>query len=230
MLPHQDYNYDILAIGAHPDDVEHCIGGTLIQLGDQGKSICIAHMTHGESGTFGSREKRDAEATAAAKYMNADVRWLDFVDTRIEDNLEARLQMIKFIREIRPRMILCQYYEFPLMHHDHEATGQIVRNSFRMCRFKNVDTGNDPFWIPNIAYYLLPHHLRPSFVIDVTDVHERWLEMANLYDSQLDAIPGYKDRLLGHKHAAGYMIDAPLGEAFYCDRPLIANTIDITQL
>jgi LmbE family N-acetylglucosaminyl deacetylase len=230
MLPDQTYNYDILAIGAHPDDVEHSIGGTLLHLGDQGKSICIAHMTHGESGTYGSREKRDEEARAAAKYLRADVRWLDFEDTKIEDTLDARLHMIRFIREIRPRLIFCQYYNFPLMHHDHEVTGQIVRNSFRMCRFKNIDTGNDPFWIPNIAYYLLPHEVRPNFVIDVTAVHDRWVEMANLYDSQLDAIPGYKDRLLSHKKQAGNYIDVPLGESFYCDRPLIANAVDITKM
>lgn len=230
MIPDQKYNYDILAIGAHPDDVEHCIGGTLIKQADQGKSICIAHMTHGESGTYGSREKRDSEAKAAAAYIGADVRWLDFEDTCIVDSLEARLQMIRFIREVRPRMIFCQYYDFPLMHHDHEGTGQIVRNSFRMSRFKNVDTGNDPFWIPNLSYYLLPYQLKPSFVVDVTDVHERWLEMANLYDSQLDAIPGYKDRLLSHKRMAGAMIDVSLGEAFYCDRPLIGNNVDLTVL
>ena len=67
-------------------------------------------------------------------------------------------------------------------------------------------------------------------MIDVTSVHDRWVEMANLYDSQLDAIPGYKDRLLSHKRIAGNMIDTELGEAFYCDRPLIANAVDITQM
>lgn len=230
MLPDQTYNYDVLAIGAHPDDVEHCIGGTLLHLGDQGKSICIAHMTHGESGTYGSREKRDEEARAAAKYLRADVRWLDFEDTRIEDNLDARMRMIRLIREVRPRIILSQYYEYPLMHHDHEATGNIVRNSFRMCRFKNVDTGQDPFWIPNIAYYLLPYHVKPSFVVDVSALYDRWYEMANLYDSQLSAIPGYENRLLSHKRAAGNMIDVELGEAFYCDRPLVANEVDFLKM
>jgi len=229
-LPEQTYNVDVLAIGAHPDDVEHAIGGTLLVLKDQGKSICIAHMCHGEAGTYGSREKRDTEARAAADYLGAEVRWLDFEDTRIQDSPEARLEMIRLIREVRPRLILCQYYEFPLMHHDHEETGKIVRNSFRMCRFKNVDTGNEPFWIPNVAYYLLPPNLRPSFVVDVTDVHDRWIELANQYDSQLDSIPGYKDRLLGHKRMAGFQIDVPYGEAFYCDRPLRTNDVDVTRL
>lgn len=229
-LPEQDYRYDVMAIGAHPDDVEHAIGGTLLVLRDQGKKICIVHMTHGEAGTYGSREKRDEEARTAASYIGADVRWLDFEDTRIEDTIEARMKMIHLIRDVRPRLIMAQYYDFPLMHHDHEETGKIVRNSFRMCRFKNVETGNEPFWIPNIAYYLLPPNLRPSFVVDVTDVHQRWIEMANLYDSQLDAIPGYKDRLLGHKRQAGFQIDVPYGESFFCDRPLRGNAVDLTKL
>lgn len=229
-LPEQEYRYDVMAIGAHPDDVEHAIGGTLLVLRDQGKKICIVHMTHGEAGTYGSRQKRDEEARAAAEYVGADLHWLNFEDTRIEDNLEARIKMIRLIREIRPRLIMAQYYDFPLMHHDHEETGKIVRNCFRMCRFKNIETGNQPFWIPNVAYYLLPPDLRPSFVVDVTDVHERWLEMANLYDSQLDAIPGYKDRLLGHKRQAGFQIDVPYGESFYCDRPLRGNNVDVTRL
>lgn len=227
MLSDQVYHYDIMAIGAHPDDVEHGIGGTLLHLAGQGKKICIVHLTHGEAGTYGSREKRDAEARAAADYIGADVRWLDFEDSRIEDSLEARLKMIKAIREVRPRLIFAQYYSFPLMHHDHEVAGQIVRNSFRMCRFKGVDTGSEPFWIPNVAYYLLPPELAPSLVFDVTPYFDRWVELANKYDSQFDNIPGYKDRLVSHKRAAGMRIDALYGESFYCDRPLRANEIEV---
>ena len=219
-----------MAIGAHPDDVEHAIGGTILHLRAQGKSVCIVHMCHGEAGTFGSREIRDQEARAAAQYLGADVRWLDFEDTRIADSPEARLKMVQTIRDIRPRMILCQYYDFPIMHPDHEQTGRIVRNAFRLSRFKNVDTGNDPFWIPNIAYYLLPPQLKPSFVVNVTPYMTQWEELARKYASQFDFIPGYVDRLLGHKRAGGYQIDAPYGEAFYCDRPLIANAVDISLM
>lgn len=219
-----------MAVAAHPDDLEHGIGGTLLHLRDQGKSICLVHMTHGEAGTYGSANIRDEEARAAARYLGADVRWLDFEDTRIEDSYEARLRMIRAIRDVRPRMLLTQYYDYPLMHHDHETTGRIVRNSFRMCRFKNVDTGQEPFWIPNVLYFLLPPQLRPSLVVDVTPYFDRWLELANCYGSQLDNIPNYKERLLSHKRAAGAQIDALYGEAFYCDRPLRGNAIDMTEL
>jgi N-acetylglucosamine malate deacetylase 1 len=229
MVDEQQYNYDVMAIGAHPDDVEHAIGGTLLHLAERGLKICIVHMTHGEAGTYGSREKRDEEARDAARFIGADVRWLDFEDTRIEDTYEARIQMITAIRDVRPRIILAQYYDFPLMHHDHESAGRIVRNSFRMCRFKNVETGNEPFWIPNVAYYLLPRTMRPTFVFDVTPYFERWVELANKYDSQLDNIPGYKDRLVSHKRANGIHIDVVYGEEFHCDRPLRANELDILR-
>ena len=230
MIERGNFHCDVMAIGAHPDDIEHCIGGTLLHLRAQGKKIVLVHMTHGEAGTYGDVDTRDCEARAAAEYLRAEVRWLDFVDTRIEDSFESRLRVITAIRDLRPRMILCQYYDFPLMHPDHEATGRIVRNAFRLSRFKNIDTGQDPFWIPNIAYYLHPDHVRPSFVVDVSPHFDRWLEMSNLYRSQFECIPGYKDRLLARKRAAGFLIDVPYGESFYCDRPLKGNGVDITLL
>ncbi|MCX7019191.1 MAG: hypothetical protein NTY46_09445, partial [Candidatus Sumerlaeota bacterium] len=148
----------------------------------------------------------------------------------ISDSYEARLSLIREIREIRPRLILSQYYEYPLMHPDHEATGQIVRGAFRLCRFKNIDTGNEPFWIPNIAYYLHPEHVRPTFVVDVTAYYDQWLELSNLYGSQLDFIPGYRNRLEARKRWAGSLIDTVYGESFCCDRPLKVNSADITML
>lgn len=229
-FPEQTYHYDVMAIGAHPDDVEHAIGGTLLFLKDQGKKLCLVHMTHGEAGTYGNQETRDAEARAAADYLGADVRWLNFEDTRIEDTYDARISMIRAIRDIRPRVILCQYYDYPLMHHDHETTGRIVRNSFRMCRFRNVDTGNEPFWIPNVVYYLLPPHIRPSFVVDTTAFFERWLKLANCYGSQLGNIPNYHERLVARMQSVGSLIDAKYGESFYCDRPLRANALDLTSV
>jgi bacillithiol biosynthesis deacetylase BshB1 len=230
MVEQQGYRYDVLAIGAHPDDIEHAIGATLLRLRDQGKRICLAHMTHGEAGTFGSAALRDEEARAAARYLNADVHWLDFPDTQIQDTPEARRRVVQFIREIRPRLIFCHYYEYPLMHPDHEATGSILKAAFRLCRFRNFETGNEPFWIPNIAYYLFPETVRPSFVVDVTDYMEKWEELANCYASQFHNIPNYRERLITRKRAAGLLIDVAYGEAFYCDRPVNATRVDLTQL
>jgi len=227
---HDDFRYDVLAIGAHPDDVEHAIGGTLLRLRDQGKKICIAHMTHGEAGTFGNSEIRDAEARAAAAFLKADVFWLDFPDTQIQDTPEARRKMVRFIREIRPRLIFCHYYEYPLMHPDHEATGNIIKAAFRLCRFKNYETGNEPFWIPNVAYYLFPETVRSSFVVDVSEYITEWEELANCYPSQFQNIPNYRERLLTRKRAAGLLIDVPYGEAFYCDRPLNVTRVDFTLI
>jgi bacillithiol biosynthesis deacetylase BshB1 len=227
ILQNQEYRCDVLAIGAHPDDVEHAIGGTMLHLKQQGMKCVILHMTHGEAGTYGSRSTRDEEAKAAADYLGAEVRWLDFPDSMVRDSVEARLKLVKAIREIRPRTILTQYPDYALMHPDHEETGKIVRGAFRICRFRNVETGEAPFWIPSIHYYLLPHHVRPHFVIDVTPYMPQWLELARCYGSQIDSIPGYRMRLEAHKRQAGSLIDVEYGEAFTCDRPLIGNSLQL---
>src|SRR5207248_7555891 len=75
-MPEQKYNYDVLAIGAHPDDIEHSVGGTLLHLRRAGKKICMLHMTHGEAGTYGNRDTREDEARATAKFLGAEVRWM----------------------------------------------------------------------------------------------------------------------------------------------------------
>jgi bacillithiol biosynthesis deacetylase BshB1 len=230
ILRNQEYRCDVLAIGAHPDDVEHAIGGTMLHLKALGKKVVILHMTHGEAGTYGDRQTRDAEARAAAQYLGAEVRWMDFPDTRVRDSAEARIELVRAIREIRPRTILTQYPDYPLMHPDHEETGKIVRGAFRISRFRNVQTGEDPFWIPALHYYLLPHHVRPTFVIDVTPYMEQWLELARCYGSQIDSIPGYRRRLEAHKRQAGALIDVDYGEAFVCDRPLIGNSMDLARV
>lgn len=230
MIPEQTYDYDVMAIGAHPDDIEHTIGGTLLHLREQGKRIVLVHMTHGEAGSFGSRETRDAEARAAADFLGAGIDWLDFPDTRITDSHEARLTVIRAIRKYRPRLLFAQYYEYPLMHPDHEATGQIVRGAFRLCRFRNIDTGQEPFWIPNVLYYLHPEHVRPSLVVDVTAKMDDWWRLAECYGSQIDSIMNYRNRLTARKRYAGNLIDVEFGESFVCDRPLIGTHVDLLRL
>lgn len=222
-LPEQEYRCDVLAIGAHPDDIEHAIGGTMLHLKKQGLKCVMLHMTHGEAGTYGDKNLRDQEAKAAAEYLGAEVQWLDFPDTQVRDSNEARLKMVETIRRNRPRVILTQYPEYALMHPDHEETGKIVRGAFRLSRFKNVKTGEEPFWIPAMYYYLMPSHVRPHFVVDVTPYMEEWAELARCYGSQIDSIPGYRMRLEAHKRQAGALVDVPFGEAFVSDRPLLAN-------
>jgi LmbE family N-acetylglucosaminyl deacetylase len=216
--------YDIMAVGAHPDDVEHCIGGSLIKWARAGKRIIIVHMSGGEKGTHGSKALRRKEATASAAALGCDVAFLDFPDTEIFFTPEARKKFIIELRRYQPKVVLAQYFDFPRFHPDHEQTGLIVRNSFRPARFKAISTPPfAPHWVKNVFYYLLPLSLKPTFVVDVSDVIEEWRAAAEEYKSQLHQIPGYYDRIMLLKTQAGFQIDAQYGEAFWSDAPINAT-------
>jgi N-acetylglucosamine malate deacetylase 1 len=219
---------DIMAVGAHPDDVEHCIGGSLIRWARAGKRILILHMTGGEKGTHGSQSLRREEAEAAAKALGCDVAFLDFPDTEIRFTTESRNRFIREVRKYRPRVILSQYHDFPRMHPDHEQTGMIVKNAFRPARFKAIETPPyPPHWVENIFWYLIPLTMRPSFVVDVSDVMDEWHRAAECYASQLGNIPNYYQRLIRLKQHAGWLIGVDHGEAFLSDAPINATESDI---
>ena len=125
-------------------------------------------------------------------------------------------------------MIVAQYHTYPRMHPDHEQTGLIVKNAFRPARFEQIKTPpHAPHWVENIFWHLFPYDVKPTFVVDVTDVMDRWHEAARCYASQLDNIPNYHERLMRHKRLAGAHIGVEFGEAFLCDVPLNATTADI---
>lgn len=228
MARRQTTGYDILAVGAHPDDVEHCIGASLLKWSRAGRRIMILHMTGGEMGTHGSKALRRREALAAAEALGCDVDFLGLRDTEVFFNPQTRNRFIGALRRYRPRLVLSQHYDFPRMHPDHEQTGLIVRNAFRPARFKAIRTPpHGPHWVEQVFYYLLPPTLKPSFVIDVTDVMDAWHVAAEKYASQLHHIPGYYDRILRFKREAGAHIGVEFGEAFHCEVPINATASDI---
>ncbi|MBN1518057.1 PIG-L family deacetylase [Candidatus Sumerlaeota bacterium] len=223
--------FDFVAFGPHPDDIEHTIGGSIIRWSDAGKRILFCHLTSGEAGTYGSGELRQEEARAAAKACGAELLFLNFEDSNIHDTPEARRAIIAVIRAYKPGAIFAPYYHFPLMHPDHEATGEIVRAAFRMARFKGIDTGQETHWTRYLFHYLLPPDVRPSFVVDVSDVLERWLEAAHCYESQVNNIPNYYNRIMSFKKT--HLAHHPAAEAlepFYCDQPLDLADLDLIRL
>ena len=221
----------MVAFGPHPDDIEHTIGGSLIKWASAGKRILLCHLTSGDAGTFGSGELRRSEALAAAKLIGAEAIFLKFEDTNIRDTRAARLALIQVVRKYKPQIILAPYYHFPTMHPDHDATGHIARAIFRLSRFKGIDCGLPPHWPRYLFHYLLPPAIAPSFIIDISDVRERWLDMARCYASQLDNIQNYYNRILSFKQTHLYNHPtADLVEAFYSDRPLDLTDVDLLRL
>lgn len=222
--------YDIVAFGAHPDDLEHAMGGTLIKMRRDGVSVLMVHATSGESGTHGNGELRRQEAHAAAELLGADVIFLEFEDMNIRDTPQARKVIAGVIRRARPHMVFAPYYDYPHMHPDHEELGKIVRGVTRFIRMRNYLPNSQPHYVKHFFYYILPPHVRPTMVIDVSDDMEEWHKVANCYASQLDGLKGYYELLLAIRRHHGMLIGRPYAEAFYSDRPVDLTPINLNDL
>ncbi|MCK5573296.1 MAG: bacillithiol biosynthesis deacetylase BshB1, partial [Bacteroidetes bacterium] len=146
---------DVLAIGAHPDDVELASGGTVAKLVKQGRKVGIVDLTRGELGTRGSREIREKEAAAATRALGADVREnLELPDGDIVNNAENRVKLIRLIRRYQPEILLFPYSVD--RHPDHENANVLCREAWfhaGLTRIETLDNGEPQKAFRPRAYY-----------------------------------------------------------------------------
>ena len=217
---------DVLAIAAHPDDVELSAGGTLIKLAAMGYRTGVVDLTRGEAGTRGTPEMRAAEAARAAQILGLSVReHLDLGDSRVWLSEETRTQMVRVIRRLRPRVVFTQHWDDP--HPDHAHTSQIVREAAHVSGLVKYDAGSgqERFRPSSVAYFLFPRAVAPTFIVDVTEASERKWEAIRCHASQFfnpeSAEPASRvstEQFLAEVEARdryfGALINAPRGEAF----------------
>ena len=180
---------DVLAFGAHPDDVELGCGGTMLRCGDAGLRLGIVDLTAGERGSRGDAATRADEARSAAELMGLAVReTLEFPDTELEASLALRKAVVAAIRRHRPRVVLA-----PLahdLHPDHAAAGTAVRDAIYASGMRNFDAPGDPWRPERLFHYFMHDEDDTPIVVDVTAVWERRLELARCFGSQLHAPAG----------------------------------------
>lgn len=218
--------YDALCIGAHPDDVEMGMGGTVAALVAAGRRVAIVSLTHGELGTFGDAEIRVREARAAAQVLGVDVRILDHPDGGVQDTLENRHQMVRLLRELRPTIVFAPYAHTRggaldgRANVDHLATGILVREATKLARFRRLIPELEPHTTRRLFAYMLPESVPASYVVDVSD-HRPTLEAAiRAYASQMEISRGERsilDLLLLWREHTGTRIGVELGEGFLCE-------------
>jgi bacillithiol biosynthesis deacetylase BshB1 len=232
---------DILAFGAHPDDVEISCGGVLIAAHDAGRRTAVVDLTRGEMASRGTAEERDAEAAAAAEIMGLTARRnLDLGDGRLMDTQELRDLVAAEIRRFKPRLILAPYPGD--RHPDHDAAGRLVQAASFYARMKNRvlcdrETG-EPLesHSPGLVLVFPMHELeRPTLVVDVTTVHARKIEAVRAYRSQfLNPMPDdyqfigthdYLHMIQARGAYYGTMIQAAYGEPFLARSPLRVQDI-----
>lgn len=179
---------DILAIGAHPDDVELGCGATLAKEISKGKKVGILDLTRGELGTRGSADIRDNESARAATILGAVLREnLAFRDGFFANDELHQLEVIKMIRKFKPEIVLCNAIKD--RHIDHGKGSSLVSDSCflsGLIKIKTiVDGKTQEAWRPKQVYhYIQWENLKPDFVVDVTGFIDLKMEAVMAYGSQ----------------------------------------------
>ncbi|MGJ8684066.1 MAG: bacillithiol biosynthesis deacetylase BshB1 [Nonlabens sp.] len=183
-----DLKLDILAIGAHPDDVELSCSGVLAKEAANGKITGILDLTRGELGTRGTPEIRDTEAAAAAKILGVSVREnLGFRDGFFVNDEAHQLEIIKIIRKYKPEIVLCNaLYD---RHPDHGMGSELASKSCFLSGLRMIETEVDgkkqEAWRPKHVYhYIQWQDMEPDFIVDITDFMDTKIESVAAYSSQ----------------------------------------------
>ena len=179
---------DILAFGAHPDDVELGCGATIAKEISLGKKVGIVDLTRGELGTRGSADLRDKEAAKAADILGASVREnLGFSDGFFINDKEHQLAIIKMIRKYKPEVVLCNAIDD--RHIDHPKGSKVVSDACFLSGLLKIETmlGNEQQekWRPKQVYhYIQWKNIEPDFVINVTGFMDKKEAAVLAYASQ----------------------------------------------
>lgn len=220
---------DILAFGAHPDDVELSVGGTLLAARARGQSVVIVDLTRGEKGTRGDAVIRAREAAAAAMLLDVREReQLDLPDCGVLLNEESRLRVIASIRRWRPRIVIAPDEED--LHPDHAATGRLVREAAFLAGVGKLGSGAPHR--PRGTLSVFMHQLRePDFIVDISAHFARKREACLAYKSQFHdpastepetyiARPEFFTWWEARARTFGHAIGAEFGEGFLHKGPL----------
>ncbi len=219
---------DILAIGAHPDDVELGCGGTLAILADQGYGIGILHLTRGERGTRGTPEERQTEAERAAAALGAaEMRILDFGDGALRTGEAEEDVLIEVLREWRPELVLA-----PAPRDRHPDHGRAHRLTVAACFYAGLARrGAGEPHRPGAVFSYPQHDLaEPAFIVDVTAGWERKIAALDAYASQIHnpdyavadrdepetkiSAPAFRAAVEGRARHFGQQINVDFGEPF----------------
>jgi N-acetylglucosamine malate deacetylase 1 len=175
---------DVLAFGAHPDDVELFAGGTMAKMAALGYSTGIVDMTRGELGTRGTAALRRHEAAKAAEILRVKVREnLGLSDGEVSVTPQARLKVIRLLRKYRPQLVLTHYWDD--RHPDHAHTSRLVAEAVHHSGLAKIKTGQERHRPRIILYFKIPPHTIPSFIVDVSDHIEQRTAAIAAHRSQL---------------------------------------------
>mgnify|MGYP000866845819 CR=1 FL=1 len=234
---------DILAFGAHPDDVELGAGGTVAKEVALGRKVGIIDLTRGELGTRGTADLRDQEAIDSSQILGIDMRVnMGFRDGFFVDDEAHQLELVKWIRRYQPEIVICNAVED--RHPDHSKGSHLVSRACFLAGLSKVITYWDgevqSAWRPKAVYhYIQDRYMKPDFVVDISDYMQVKMQCVKAFKSQFfnpnsnepdTAISSkdFMDFLYGRANEMGRQINATYGEGFVVERFIgIESLLDI---
>lgn len=220
---------DVLAIAAHPDDVEMTCAGTLVMLRAAGRRFGIVDLTRGEMGTRGTDAIRRSEAERAAEILGAEFREaLDFGDGGLSGSREQELALMDVIRREKPRIVFTSFPED--RHPDHARAGRVATDAAFYAGLRKIET-NHPAHRPQQTIYFSTGYLHePDFVVDVTAAMETRRAAVRAFTSQFHREESHEpqtvisqrnflEMLDGRARHFGFLIGVEFGEGFLSKRP-----------
>ncbi|MGB6035053.1 MAG: bacillithiol biosynthesis deacetylase BshB1 [Cryomorphaceae bacterium] len=236
---------DILAIAAHPDDVELSASGTIIKSIQQGKRVGILDLTKGELGTRGTAELRAKEADAAARIMGLAIREnVGLPDGFLNNVKEQQMAIIPFIRKYRPDIVLAN--ALADRHPDHAMGAALAAKSCFLSGLKAIPTMDEngtaqEAWRPRAVYhYIQDRYMHPDFVVDISAEWEKKVEAIRAFSSQFYvgkednepvtpiSTPDFMKFLEARAREYGRTIGVQFGEGFVADRTI--GVMDLNDL
>ena len=231
---------DILAIGAHPDDVELGCGATVAKEIAAGKKVGILDLTRGELGTRGTPEIREQEAKAAAAILGVEVREnLAIPDGFFINSKENQLKIIEVLRKYQPDIVLCNAVDD--RHIDHGKGAKLASDACFLSGLRRIETTHNgqqqQAWRPKLVYhYIKWKNLEPDFVVVVGDFIKKKEEAVFAYTSQFydpnsddPSTPisssNFKESISYRARDLGRLIDAEYAEGFTVERYVAVDSL-----
>ncbi len=235
--------FDVIAFGAHPDDVELGAGGTVIRLISQGKKVGIVDLTRGQLGSRGTVTDRENEAAASAAILGIHAREnLGMEDGFFVNDRDHRLAVIQMIRHYRPDVVLANAVTD--RHPDHGKGAALVSEAAFQSGLRALETEykgeKQTHWRPRVVYhYIQDRYLKPDVVVDISDQYKKKIEAVRAFKSQFFdpeskepntpiSSPEFLHFLEGRAREMGRLIGTEFGEGFITQRP--PGISDLTEL
>ncbi|MFD1707150.1 bacillithiol biosynthesis deacetylase BshB1 [Siminovitchia sediminis] len=227
------YKVDILAFGAHSDDVEIGMAGSICKWTKNGRTAVICDLTEAELSSNGSVKTRHQEAAQAATCMGVEERLnLRLPDRGLILTDEYIRQITNVIRQYQPKLVFAPFPED--RHPDHGRCAELVKEAFFSAGIRKYETsgGYNAHKAKNLFYYFINSNTRPDFVVDITDFMEKKMSVLQSYQSQFlpgpAGIPtpltdGYLERVQARERIYGLEAGITYAEGFKTDHPILVN-------